>query len=512
MIEDSPHRHNHIYHILDAADFPMSLITNLTSALNLPRPRTQNRRSKSDRFMNDRTADVSFIITRSDLLAPKLELAERMLPDLQEALRDALGRSGKNLRLGNVRLVSAHRGWWTPVLKEEIWTRGGAGWMVGRVNVGKSALFEAVYPKGRNFTALKVPERIDAVEQEIDGFHEKVITDNVGDQVVSDSETRLLAAMESDLKTKDLHKHHIQDFAKEPFEDTSAEAQDNIMFDESENSPLLPPAQTETRYPHMPLVSALPGTTASAIRIPYGKGKGELIDLPGVHRSLLETHVKEEHRSTLIMKSRIVPQRHTILPGQSLLLGGMIRITPKTGRETFLAFPFVTLHPHVTRLDKARAIQTGVDEDGISYAGRVENIASETAKQQIQSAGTFRLEWDVTKRRAGPLTSKDAGKMKAENLPFIVYGADILIESVGWVELVCQVRKTRENPILPEVEIFTPTGKFIAIRKPLNAWLVGGPKKAPKHLQKSRPRMTISMQRRKEGGKKGSMPAAISTP
>jgi len=61
-----------------------------------------------------------------------------MMPYLTTVLRDALGRSGKDVRLGNVRCVSAIRGWWTPTLKEEIFKRGGGGWMVGKVNVGKS--------------------------------------------------------------------------------------------------------------------------------------------------------------------------------------------------------------------------------------------------------------------------------------------------------------------------------------------------------------------------------------
>ena len=127
IIEESPHKHNHIYHVLDAADFPMSLIPNLQSALNLPRLRTRNRRSKTIRYLRGRVAEVSFIITRSDLLAPKKEQVDSLMPYLQEVLRDALGRTGKKVRLGNVRCVSAQRGWWTRQVKEEIWERGGAG-------------------------------------------------------------------------------------------------------------------------------------------------------------------------------------------------------------------------------------------------------------------------------------------------------------------------------------------------------------------------------------------------
>lgn len=96
----------------------------------------------------------------------------------------------------------------------------------------------------------------------------------------------------------------------------------DIFFDETEDASLLPPAQPETPYPRMPLVSSLPGTTASPIRIPFGNNKGELIDLPGIYRSSFETSILPQHRKTLIMESRVVPEQYVVKPGQSLLLGG----------------------------------------------------------------------------------------------------------------------------------------------------------------------------------------------
>lgn len=158
IIEDSPHKNNHIYHIIDAADFPMSLIPNLLNRLDLPSLRTQNRRSKHKKYVRDRVADVSFIITRSDLLAPNKEQVDSLMPYLRETLRDALGRTGRNVRLGNMRCVSAKRGWWTKEVKEDIWDRGGAAWMVGKVNVGKSNLFEVAFPKGRGQEKLATPK------------------------------------------------------------------------------------------------------------------------------------------------------------------------------------------------------------------------------------------------------------------------------------------------------------------------------------------------------------------
>src|SRR5438046_1433267 len=73
--------------------------------------------------------------------------------------------------------------------------------------------------------------------------------------------------------------------------------------------------------------------------------------------------------------------------------------------------------------------------------------------KKMASASTFRLATDVTKDRAGALLR--AG-VKMEMLPFRVFATDILIEGVGWVELVCQVRKRRQRPqedaILPQPE------------------------------------------------------------
>ncbi|KAF7196498.1 Genetic interactor of prohibitins 3, mitochondrial, partial [Pseudocercospora fuligena] len=553
IIEASPHRDNHIYHVLDAADFPMSLIPNLIARLDLPRLRTQNRRSKATQYIRGRQADISFIITRSDLLAPQKEMVDRLMPYLQEVLRDALGRAGKNLRLGNVRCVSAKRGWWTPQVKEEIWKRGGAGWVVGKVNVGKSALFDVVYPKGRNLSAQdqeklrKVRQRgqihVDSLdkisEEDIHAANDaleqggqlhlsnKASVSGIGDSMMEATEAALEQKQDHD-QLSPFVPSEVDDSAQQTLQRLEVEEQleDEVDADEEEGMSLLPPAQKEVQYPDMPIVSSLPGTTAAPIRIPFGNGKGELIDLPGVMRSSMETHVKPEHHASLVMKSRIVPEQYTLKPGQSLLLGGIVRITPKSEDFTVLAYPFTPLHAHATATRKAIAIQTGVGEEGEPYVGTVENIATDKAKQRIKSAGTFKLEWDATKKRTGSLTDKTAGKRKVADLPFIVYSADIIIEGVGWVELACQVRSRKKSLIsdaftaelghqadiandVPEIEIFTPKGKFIGIRKPMNAWITGGPRKVAKHAQRKRPRMSISYHKRVQGGKAGSQKANL---
>ncbi len=454
----------------------MSVIPNLPRHLNLPRMRTQNRRSRSQRYLRGRAVEVSFIITRSDLLAPKKEQVDSLMPYLVEVLRESLGSSTRNVRLGNVRCVSAKRGWWTKQLKEDIWHRGGAGWLVGKVNVGKSKLFEAVYPKGR-----------------VQGVGERRLRrDDTTQSIESGS-----ATSPSQHDTSDIARRSDEVSGKDVFEETHLEP-----------TSLLPPAQPEVQYPAMPVVSSIPGTTASPIRIPFGKGKGELIDLPGFARSNLEKYVRPEHRSGLIMESRVSPQRQVLKPGQSLLLGGLIRITPVTPNLVFMMHPFLPLAPHVTSTEKCSQIQEG--HGGVT----IPVITESSAADHMASAGRYQLRWDVTKKQAGPLTSRAAAGLKTDQLPFQVLAADILIEGCGWVEVVAQVRRRkghgagggssgdgdhseeRHVPDLPEIEVFSPEGKFIGARAPMNAFLLGGPLK---RKTSARPRQSMkSVQARRQ--------------
>jgi hypothetical protein len=520
MIQDSPHKSNHIYHILDASDFPMSLIPNLLNRLDLPALRTQNRRSKHRKYVRDRIADVSFIITRSDLLAPNKEQVDSLMPYLRETLRDALGRTGRNVRMGNIRCVSSKRGWWTKEVKEDIWERGGAAWMVGKVNVGKSNLFEVVYPKGRGQEKPSTLQPLNA-RLEPDVQSAAPLSDSPGIQgMTGPADTAVNTPEEEDAAATKLE----QQQESEP-----------DLFDVEEGS-LLPPAQLEVPYPVMPVISSLPGTTASPIRVPFGSGKGELIDLPGVARSNLDEFVVPEHQQDLVMRSRVVPEQQTIKPGQSLVIGGgLLRITPTTPDMVFLSYSFLPLHSHITSTEKAVGIVSGERATGLS------TIMTKEAREQMSLAGTFKLKWDVTKQRAGPLTSKSAVRLKPAQLPFRVYSADILVEGVGWIELVAQVRTSkRDQPVLtslpeesadvkassnetksgittwtspgvqdehieqeifPAVEVFSPKGKFIGVRPPMSAWLLGGKKAPAANARKSRPRMSIKSLKHSQRGR-----------
>ena len=168
-----------------------------------------------------------------------------------------------------------------------------------------------------------------------------------------------------------------------------------------------------------------------------------------------------------------------------------------------------------------------MEQSSEEYTGHVETHATEDAKNKMKSAGVFGLKWDVTKARAGPVTAKAAGNIKTQYLPYVVYSLDLLIEGVGWVEIVAQLRRRQieemtavkgYNPFseagqddkvaipefYPEIEVFSPNGKFVGVRQPMGAWQIGGPKKTPVHERRKRPRQTISFQKRKEGGRIGS--------
>ena len=470
-IAESPHKYNHIYHVLDAADFPLSLLPDLYRRLSLAPQRSRNRRSRTSRFYGNKKTEISFVITRSDLFAPKKEQVDSLMPYLLRTLRDALGPAGEDIRLGNVRCVSSKRGWWTREIKEQIWARGGGGWMVGKVNVGKSNLFDTVFPKSGNvrvkFQHLRpIAELTQSKVDELD--------DVDMEEVEQDSPTQLDAALEA--------------------------------LDESS---LLPPRQQEMPFPIMPIISSLPGTTASPIRHSFGNGRGELVDLPGLPRGNLDTYVRPEHHLDLVMRERPRVEQHVLKPGKSLLLGGLFRITPTSPDTIILAYPFVPVEAHLTSEEKAATIHTQQRESG------VQTITRPGVGEKMMSAGTFSLKWDVTKLRSGPLTNASAVGLKVDQLPYQILSTDILIEGVGWVELVAQVRKKAfermsskpsdsdhemvadkdDEPMsgeaFPEVEVFSPGGKYVGQRRPMNAWLLANEQTKPASKLKGRPRPSM---------------------
>jgi hypothetical protein len=327
--------------------------------------------------------------------------------------------------------------------------------MVGRVNVGKSLLFENVFPKGRNADLLGQAAGRGKVESE----------------AVASSGP--------------------EPYAIEQFDQEGLQLDDSDTLDDLDGDSLLPPAPPEVAFPVLPIVSALPGTTASPIRVPFGRGRGELIDLPGLDRGKLETYVDDKHKLDLVMRHRAKTEQYVVHPGQSILIGGIIRITP-TGSETMLlACPFVPIKCHVTNTEKATAIQNQTEPNWTNFSIAKPMVGG----PKISSAGIIPLKWDVTKPRAGPLTSKTAICLKPAILPFQVFGTDILIEGCGWVELAVQVRKKafyisdNEEVVYPTVEVFSPNGKYVGVRRPMNAWMMS--EGSRKTGSKSRPRRSM---------------------
>ena len=465
ILAESPYKYNHIYHVLDATDFPLSLIPSLQQHLSLAPQRSLNRRANTGYFQHGKKAEMSFIITKSDLLAPRKEQVDGLMPYIIQVLRDSLGKSAENVRLGNVRCVSAKRGWWTKQVKEDIWKRGGGGWMVGKVNVGKSNLFENVFPKGRNDST------------------------NFGTLRHRAYQSRNKEANKGSSPIPSVVPHTLMsDFSKEDIQPRSQlQSLDNAM---------LPPAPPENQYPVLPVVSSLPGTTASPIRVPFGGGKGELIDLPGLSRGDLEHFVLEARKPDLVMQRRIKPEQFTIKAGQSLLIGGLVRITPTTPDATFLAYPFVPLKCHVTSTEKATMAQTQKQgSSGIS-------IARPGIGSRIEPAGSYSLRWDVTKQCAGPLTRKEAVGLKPDVLPFVIWSIDVLIEGSGWVELIAQTRKKDmesatqsgdlfDAKLYPEIEIFSPDGRHIGVRQPMGAAMLDRGKPKSSKQRTARPRRSM---------------------
>jgi genetic interactor of prohibitins 3, mitochondrial len=384
---------------------------------------------------------IDFVITRSDLLAATKDQVDSKMAYMRSVLLDALKIKGEDVRLGNVHMISAHRGWWTKNVKDEIREHGGGIWVVGKVNVGKSSFIETCFPKDSN--------NLEEVEELL----------NHGQEA----------------------NHHIQ-------------ANNQALLD---SDSVLPPAPPEAVYPVLPVVSSLPGTTVSPIRIPFGRGRGEVIDLPGLHRGTLQEFVKDEYQASLVMTKRVNSEKCSIKPGQSLLLGGgLIRITSVDPNDVVLAACFVPLETHVTNTQKAIEMQT----QKRPYPGV--NIMKDRVSGALSSAGIFELKWDVTRSHLPTSVKKrleDQG-VPPRPLPYKVMSADILVEGCGWIELTAQVR-TRRDPIVsntsPKVEVFSPNGGHIGFRPPIQAWEFIAQKLSDKRKKGRRPsRQSISQKKR----------------
>ncbi|KAL7275710.1 Mitochondrial ribosome small subunit biogenesis protein [Rhizina undulata] len=451
LILESKHRKNHIYHLLDAADLPMSLKRGLKKHLyeNLPREIRKN-------------LSISYVVTRADLLMPGEGQISSLMTWIKKVVKDALPGGEKVEAHGpgeKVHAISVRRGWGVGIIKQEIKEREGAAWILGKVNVGKSRFVGEVWPEGGQARPVDVREA-----EEFGVLPKKGKNENEKSTVVGE-EGQLKGVLEK--------------FSK-------------VVPEQVAPAPVAAIS---------PTVSDVPGTTAAPIRVSFktagrgGKVWSELIDLPGLESWVgfgetgLLKYVRPEKQKDVMMETIIKHQQHSLKSGQTLLLGGLIAITIKTPRINALTHPFTALPAHVTANKKVFGHLTH-PEPSTSQIELYQKphyglpqpppeSESESASEvelphfppPFSSAGTFKLTTDVTAQRSPHLWSKSPEAL--EKLPYKVMSTDILLEGIGWVEIAAQVRnrEIKHGGKEVEIEVWTPDGRGVGQRVPMGAFM-----------------------------------------
>ena len=122
---------------------------------------------------------ISFVITRADLLAATKEQADSLMKRIREIILNAMRFRRENVRLGNVHMISAHRGWWTTRVKEEIRQHGGGVWIVGKANVGKISPVENEKILSEDFIDIILLNAVLPLKYAYYRNHDEEITDKV---------------------------------------------------------------------------------------------------------------------------------------------------------------------------------------------------------------------------------------------------------------------------------------------------------------------------------------------
>ncbi|EWC47661.1 hypothetical protein DRE_03281 [Drechslerella stenobrocha 248] len=402
-ISKSPFKRIHIYHVVDAADFPLSILGNAKKAI--------LRALKGYKGGAAKDVTLSYVITRADLLMPTEEKATSLMTYIRRVLSTYFETDDVGLK--GLRLVSAKRTWTTEKLKDEVRARKGGIYLLGKTNVGKSRLYEAIFPK-RNIKAKdKAIRRV--------AFGREDLTD--------------LAATKEEGEEDD---YYVQNGEK-------------------------------VRYPDMPLASKLPGTTAGPITIDFAAGRGQLVDLPGFQREGIMAYIKPKLHTSAVLVDRIIPRKFVVMPGQTFMLGGLVLVEwakppDQDARPVTLeAAAFTNLPGHVfatEKKDKYFEISTGV------VRARPFVWAGPTIGNAMKPAGVFKLTQDITAQRCKNQV-KAYGPQWLKNISFRIYATDILIEGCGWVEVSANVG--RNHPI-PEIKVVSPMGKGVAQRECMGAF------------------------------------------
>ena len=278
LLLSSRHRHNHIYHLVDAADFPLSLRPGLLRYLHRVLPRSLSR-----------NLTISYVITRCDILMPKEKQISSYMTYFKSTLKRLIPKEQKlETPTTKVYAISSRTGWEIGALKKEISKRRGGVWFLGAVNVGKSTLLRDIWPMDG---VLRPTTLEDAAEFDILPAEElenpALYPDEAGSYLGPGRETE--------------------------------EQQPDVEVDVTR------PSVARAHVP--PTVSDIPGTTAAPIRVSYqsvGRGprfRGEVVDLPGLERWVgfketgLMKYVRPNKRRELAMRDRVSPLQFVIKPG-----------------------------------------------------------------------------------------------------------------------------------------------------------------------------------------------------
>ncbi|CUS09537.1 unnamed protein product [Tuber aestivum] len=501
LIQNSPHTRNHIYHLIDAADLPMSLQPELREHLykNLPLPLR-------------RGLTISYVVTRADILMASSQQVWSLTTYIKKRIKDALPEDEKIEDVMNrTHIISTRNGWGVGRVKDEIRIRTGGVWIIGGVNVGKSRFVMEMWPEGGESRPVT---REEAAEYEI------LPEDDGGTEVKA-----------------------------------GGEGVEREKEEEAYDHPLYPQYVA-------PTVSDMPGTTAAPIKIAYrvssrgGRKWGEMIDLPGFERWVsyskngLLKYVRPELRAAVAMNKRVKGQQYTIKAGQSLILGGLILITPRIsgrGGQVVLATPFTNLPAHIASTYKSLKWLEHPEPESVDhlyypapttvplpeslipqkppkrsepstaspppaglplphhhkitsaedYKGTPprpqEHLIPPLLPPHFASAGVVEITEDVTLRR-NPFLSMS----ELESLPYIILGRDLLLEGIGWVELNVQMSKNQHfrTDGVVEVEVFTPEGRGAGSRTSMGAAMMR------KEMEKVQARSGVRQRKAMKGEKK----------
>ena len=268
LMQNSPHIKNHIYHLIDAADLPMSLQPGLREHLyrNLSKPLC-------------RQLTVSYIVTRADILMASERQISSLMTYIKKRIKDALPEDERvESMVDKIHVISIRNGWGVGKVKDEIRRRTGGVWIIGGINVGKSRFVKEMWPEGGESRPVTREEA-----------EEYGILPEGGESTELKAEGK----------------------------EGGVEKKKGKMAYEYFLNPL-----------HItPTVSDVPGTTAAPIKIAYrasGQGRrwGEMIDLPGFERWVsyskngLLKYVRPELQMAVAMDERVKGQQYTIKSGK----------------------------------------------------------------------------------------------------------------------------------------------------------------------------------------------------